>query len=383
MATSRDVKVGFFVLLGLVVSGLVIFMIGDERRMFQSKVEYQAVFKNVQGLKRGSPVRMGGVDVGTVSQVGYGKDANDPNLYVTFSMVEEDARRLRADSVAEIGDKGLLGDKMIVISPGSPGQPQLPVGGTVPSKEAEDLSSMMSKVTNIGSSAERVMGNLEKTTGTLADKDFNDGVRSSVRSLSSVLDTLDTGQGYIPRLLRDDKEADRLSHTIQSLDRATAELDRTLSGINAIVARVQHGPGFAHEVIYGESGSATLAHFGDAAEELALTLRGVREGNGVARSLIYGDDQSQQIMGNLNAVSRDLRIIMADVRAGKGTVGALLVDPSVYEDIKVLLGNVQRNQVLRSLVRYSIRRDEKPGAGVHDATPPPGGGSASAPGAQP
>lgn len=380
MATTRDVKVGFFVLLGLVVTGIVIFMIGDERRMFQSKLEYQAVFHNVQGLKRGAPVRMGGVDVGTVSRVGYGTNANDANLYVHFDVVESDARRLRADSVASIEDKGLLGDKMIVIAPGSPDKAQIPAGGTVPSKEGQDMSAMISKVTKIGNSAERVMGNLEKTTDTLADKDFNDNVRSSAHSLSNVLDTLDKGDGYIPRLLRDQKEADKLSHAVSNLDHATAELDRTLANVNSIVARVQQGPGFAHEIVYGESGSKTLEHFGDAAEELAVTLRGVRQGNGVARSLIYGDDNSQQIMGNLNAASRDLRAIVSDARAGKGTIGALLVDPSVYEDIKVLLGNVQRNQVLRSLVRYSIKRDEKEGGGadVKDAPPPSGGASTTA-----
>jgi phospholipid/cholesterol/gamma-HCH transport system substrate-binding protein len=63
-------------------------------------------------------------------------------------------------------------------------------------------------------------------------------------------------------------------------------------------------------------------------------------------------------MQNLNAMSGDLKAIVADMRAGKGTLGALLVDPSIYEDLKVVLGNVERNKALRALVRYSIRRDE-------------------------
>ena len=49
------------------------------------------------------------------------------------------------------------------------------------------------------------------------------------------------------------------------------------------------------------------------------------------------------------------------MRAGKGTIGALMVDPSVYEDVKLLLGNVERNKALRALVRYSIEKDEKVG----------------------
>jgi phospholipid/cholesterol/gamma-HCH transport system substrate-binding protein len=64
-------------------------------------------------------------------------------------------------------------------------------------------------------------------------------------------------------------------------------------------------------------------------------------------------------MGNLSKMSDDLRSIVADMRAGKGTLGALLVDPSIYEDLKSAVGNVERNQVLRALVRYSIRADEQ------------------------
>ena len=64
-------------------------------------------------------------------------------------------------------------------------------------------------------------------------------------------------------------------------------------------------------------------------------------------------------MANLNAMSDDLRAIVAGVRQGKGTLGALLVDPTVYEDIKSAVGNVERNEVLRALVRYSIKADEE------------------------
>ena len=126
------------------------------------------------------------------------------------------------------------------------------------------------------------------------------------------------------------------------------------------VARVNQGPGFAHELFYGERGSDAIANFGGVSAELATTLRGIREGNGLAHSILYGgDDPSRQVSANLGAITNDLKQIMADLRAGKGTLGALLVDPSIYEDVKSVLGNVQRNDALRALVRYSIKQDEK------------------------
>jgi phospholipid/cholesterol/gamma-HCH transport system substrate-binding protein len=128
--------------------------------------------------------------------------------------------------------------------------------------------------------------------------------------------------------------------------------------VNQVLAQVRNGPGLAHEVLYGAESQKAIAQFGGAADELRQTLKGIRDGNGLARSVIYGDEASQQTMANLEAMSSDLKSIVADVRAGKGTLGALLVDPSIYEDLKVVLGNVERNKALRALVRYSIRRDE-------------------------
>src|SRR5690349_24919685 len=118
MATSKEVKVGAFVLAGLTAIGAVIFLIGDERQMFQKKERFDALFEDVQGLRRGSPVRMGGVDVGTVVSVEYGANAADKSVRVQMSVVASDAKRIRMDSVASIDSKGLPGDKMIVITVG-------------------------------------------------------------------------------------------------------------------------------------------------------------------------------------------------------------------------------------------------------------------------
>lgn len=372
MATKRDIKVGAFVLAGLAITGAVVFMIGDERSMFDAKDEYQAIFEDVQGLKRGSPVRMGGVDVGSVVEVGYSDNPKDLRLHVTVSVVRDEARRIREDSHVSIAGKGLLGDKMLVITPGDPSKPPIPAGEVIPTDQTPGLEETLQKLTGIGDKAERVVSNLEKTTGALSDDKFTKDLQGTVSSLNNILKAVDQGDGYAKKLLHDPNEAERLSRTLANLERSSAELNQVLHGVNSVVGRVRSGPGFVHEVVYGDGPGKTMNQFGNAADEVALTLRGIREGNGPAKSLIYGDEGSQELMGNLNAMSRDLRHIVADVRKGKGTVGALLVDPSVYEDLKMMLGNVERNKTLRALVRYSIKQDEKaPKVEVTDPGPSP------------
>src|ERR1700685_3549504 len=99
---SRNFKVGLFVLTGLFFSGLVIFLIGDERRLFESAVVYTAAFSDVQGLKAGAPIRMGGVDIGHVSSVGYGPGAGDTTIFVKLSVVRSESGRIKTDSLVKV-----------------------------------------------------------------------------------------------------------------------------------------------------------------------------------------------------------------------------------------------------------------------------------------
>jgi phospholipid/cholesterol/gamma-HCH transport system substrate-binding protein len=317
---------------------------------------------------------MGGVDVGQVASVGYGADERNSQLRVAMDIVRSESRRIRQDSVATIGNKGLLGDKMVVIKVGSPDRPALLAGATVASEAPSDLSKLTDRLGAITEKADVVMGNLEKTTETLANPEMQEDLKGAVKSLGRILRTVDEGDGYVSRLLKDPAEANRMSQAVANLDRATAQLDQLLASATVAVNRVNQGPGFAHDVLYGEGPNEAVAQIGRAAGELATTLEGVRKGNGLAHSVVYGDDATQQLIGDLDKIAHDAREIVAGVRAGKGTIGALLVDPSVYEDVKALLGNVERNKALRALVRYSIQRDEKV-APVQMVDPRPGPGN--------
>ncbi len=359
MALAREAKVGVFMLAGLAVLGGMVFMIGQERNMFAPKLRYQTTFDNVEGLQRGSPVRMGGVDVGVVATVGHSKDPSDPRLYVTLEIVEDEARRIRLDSVATIEGKGLLGDKLVALSPGTVGKPRIEPGGVIPSSQSQDLTRAIAQVGTMAAKAERILTNLEHSTNALADDGLHKDIKAGVASLEGIFGSINRGDGYLGKLVKDRAEAERLSRVVDGLDRATQELTTTIDGLNRIVARVNEGPGFAHEVLYGQGPTETLESFGNAADEVAVTLKGIREGNGLLRGVIYGDEGSAHLAENLEVISTDVRGIVADIRAGKGTLGALLVDPSVYEDVKILLGNVSRNKALRALVRYSVEQGEQ------------------------
>jgi phospholipid/cholesterol/gamma-HCH transport system substrate-binding protein len=364
MVSSREVKVGAFVLIGLLFVGLVVFLIGDERQVFSSKVSFRAIFDDVEGLKTGSSVRMGGIDVGSIESVGYAEDSSDVRLHVKFSVVKSQARRIRTDSKVKIESKGFLGDKMIAVVAGNPKLPPIVPGGMIEAEpDQKDLQNALAHVGSITAKAEKIMENLDATTSHFAEPALQENLRSSIESLSHILHSTDQGPGYVSRLLNDRSEAERLSNTIERLDLAAVQLERSLASVAGITERIEKGPGLVHELVYSEQSSKSVAQIGEAAEQLALSLRGIREGKGMARALLFGDGNAEQSLAQVNQILGDLHGIVADVRAGKGTLGALLTDPSVYEDLKLLLGNVERNKSLRALVRYSIEQDEATHAG--------------------
>ena len=66
---SADVKVGIFVVLGIAMTFLSLFVIGQERKLWQRSAHLKARFSNVAGLKVGGQVRLSGISVGIVSKI--------------------------------------------------------------------------------------------------------------------------------------------------------------------------------------------------------------------------------------------------------------------------------------------------------------------------
>ena len=371
---TREKRVGMFVAVGLIIATIAVFLIGQNRKFWDRKVRYQAVYGAVSGLKPGAPVSMGGVDVGVVSDVKYATDAKDTRIYVNFDVVRDQAERMRSDvfeadgktikyagTVARIVNKGLLGDKMIELSLADPRCPILDPPGPVKSADPMDLNAYVAKFDAIAQKADAVLGNLQEATSAFKDKQFADDLKGTVASLHDILDGVAHKDGAAHRLLFDPQEADRIDRILGNLDHSTARLDAVLADTQDVTHQVKTGPGLAHALVYDGDLSANAA---GSLAEVHKDLEQIRTGNGLAHALLYGDADSQHLMKNVDAMSDDLRQIVANLKAGRGTIGALLVDPSIYEDIKSLVGNVERNQVLRAVVRYSIKQDEL-------KTPPP------------
>lgn len=367
VAVKREIKVGIFVLLGLIVAGAIIFMIGDERRVFDKHFRLHVAFDDVAGLKPGAPVRMGGVDVGTVDGVKFSPDLRDKRLHVYFTIVQVAYNRIHEDSSVTISNKGLLGDKMLEVTQGSEGLPHIPDGGEIKGIPPQEFGHFIAKADEIADLTKKTLQNVEAVTKGFADPKVGEDMKATIASIRTILGDAATHDGFIKRLTSDPKMAEHLDAVFVEAAKAGKSVDGVAADVRLLMKQAKEGPGFAHTLLYSKDGEVIAKSMAKASEELAHTMEAIRTGKGAIHELVYGDEGGK-LAKDIEGITADVRAIVADVRAGKGTLGALLTDPSLYEDMKSILGNVERNQVLRAIVRYTIKQDESKG-GV--ATQPP------------
>jgi len=391
-----ELRVGLFVLIALAVTAAVSFVIGKQRNVFETKTTYRVFFDDVGGLRAGSPVRLSGVSVGTVSSVELQPDGR---IEVQFRIVDRAAHLVRGTpkectfdlrmrreaqrrddlarrklaaaagreppapaaiaqcTVASLDTKGLLGDRLIDLTVGAelpPWDPELPLptGGTSGMQGAIDGAIETMESVNA------VARDLRAATAPLADQQLTQDLKETTSHLKAISDKLAHGDGAIQRLINDPKTGDRVEETLANLNATSAELAQTARSLRAIADEVRQGDGTAHELVYGQEGKRAIASVGRAADEIATLLKDVRTSEGTVHDLIY-EDAATDLLANLTRASGDLAAITSDVRKGRGTLGALITDPSIYEDVKRLVGDLERNEILKALVRYSIQQDEK------------------------
>jgi len=347
-----ELKVGVFVFVAILIGSALVFTIGSQNNLFIAQTKYETLFRDVVGLRAGSPVRMAGMNVGTVTEIDIG---NDGKIHVIFGVREDKTRFIREGSVVSIGSKGMLGDQLLEVTVGK-GKP-IPPGGRIKSIETTALSQYVRKAGKLLSAAESTADNILTGTAALGDPQFGQDIRQAASDVSKILTEVAEGDGLLNRIITDAKLARSVEATIRNLQETSEKLSATTDNVYAITRQVRFGDGLVNKVLFSSDSSQVIDNLVTATTEVASMLNEVRENDSTVHRLLYTDDATD-LLNNLTQISEDLKAVSYQIRQGRGTLGGLLTDPSLYEDLKRLVGDLQRNEILRALVRYSIKKDE-------------------------
>jgi phospholipid/cholesterol/gamma-HCH transport system substrate-binding protein len=351
------IRAGLFIALGLGLALLVVFVIGKERNLFDKQNVYSGAFENVDGLQFDSPVRLGGVNVGRVTSIRFGSDLGDKRIIVTMEVVKKYEARIRKDSVARITNRGVLGDKAVDISIGNPDQPALPDGAELLTGTSGDISSILKATGEIIDNTVGITRDLRAGVATYTSPELQKDVKEAVTSVKNILREVETGKGLLHAVVYDKGLTSDVKAILTEASASAARLDAAVTKVDALLADVKAGQGTLHALIYDKKIADSLTELGRAAGEVSTLVNDAKtRKDGVVYQLVYGD--SRVLLSDLGQAAADVKALTTKINKGEGSLGAIINDPTVYEDLKEILGNVKRNRVLRELVRYSISNAE-------------------------
>jgi hypothetical protein len=144
---STAFRAGVLVVLALLFLSIGIFLIGNKEFLFSSTYRLKADFQNVAGLNNGAEVRIGGIHQGTVKEIDLPSQP-DGTVTVVMNLRTQTRNIVKKDSRASIKTEGLLGDKYVEISFGSPTAEAVGNYDTIASETPKDMSEETRALTN-------------------------------------------------------------------------------------------------------------------------------------------------------------------------------------------------------------------------------------------
>lgn len=214
ISVSQKIKTGLFVLLSLFLLLTIVFLIGKQKNMFGGTFSVYAHFKNISGLKEGNYVRYAGINAGNVDNISI---LNDTTVVVMMILQKQIRPFIKQDATASIGSDGLMGDKLVVISPGSYTSPLVKEGGQVKASNPVDI--------------DRIVNNLSK---------ISDNAQALTGSLASVMTKINNGEGSFGRLINDDRLVKNLEGTLSSAQETVGSVRKAAGNANDNMEAAKH-----------------------------------------------------------------------------------------------------------------------------------------------
>jgi phospholipid/cholesterol/gamma-HCH transport system substrate-binding protein len=328
---SIEVKVGALIMVALGLLGAFVVVMGG--LSFEPSFTVYVSFHNPGGLQAGAPVRISGVKVGRVSSIEFRGGKMDPKTREPEPIIRAVAKlekryqeAIRENSRWFVTSQGVLGEMFLAVEPGSYERPMLPDGAVVQGISPPRLDLLLSESYELLHRAYiGITNNEQKITETF------DGLHRTLRGsgafferneqkLNTMVDNFTGLSGDAKETLAAAREryidGPQVTRILNDVERTTGALGQNLPPL------LSDGRELASN---GKKLAAALAS-DDQLERYRTATRDIGEAAGQAKRLAH-----------------DAQSLVAHVQQGKGTVGALVMDEALYDDLQEMLRDLKHN----------------------------------------
>lgn len=226
----RNIAVGIFVISGFALFSLGIFLIGKQNSAFRRHIEIYTEFANIDGVAKGTKVRVAGMDAGEVADLAV-PDRPSAKFRLKLKIDQRVHALVRADSVVTIATEGVVGDKFLFIHPGSEQAPEAGSLTTLSSREPLDLGDLMEQGADmLKDTNSRVKDVSGKLNGAL------DAITTTVNNANDIVVGLKQGRGAAGVLLQDKRTAEGVRQTVENIEQATSALSHASTQVDTLVS---------------------------------------------------------------------------------------------------------------------------------------------------
>lgn len=305
------IKVGLVITAAFLILLVAVFFSGNIQNIFSKKEELKIQFKDIVGLRKGAPVWILGLEEGSVKDI---------TLHPTYGVIVTIAVNKNAlgfvgkDSRATILTMGLLGDKYIELSTGSPqAEPIRPAEMIKGSSEMglrEVMGQFMERIDRLVTKVEGGQGTIPKL---LNDPALYNNLIGATQRLSAFLENLGNSKGTLKLLIEDPSLYKRISEAASSLE----EFSRRINQSSGTLRNLIDDPTLYNKTL---TAASQIEEFG----------RKLNEGQGTLKRII----EDPALYENLNRDLKEISSILETIGKGEGLAGALIQDKELTRELK-------------------------------------------------
>ena len=380
-----QLRVGIFVLLGLVVLGFLILNASGDFNPFEQKMHLRARFADADGLREGAEVQLAGVHIGKVDRVNLlPPDSAEKEKVEAIIIVDKnlDGRpisdRIRTDSIAQLVATSLLAnDKMINITPGTQKGGAVTENYILPTNKAMSINQLtetgnelLQQINKLAVPANDILQKANQGEGTLGrivnDESLYNNLDATVAEtkltmakLQNTFDRINRGEGSAGKLLNDPALYNNLNQTVSQLEQISRDLR---------AGRGTAGKLISDDALYNETRAAvadlrvTASKLNNVADDFRTITNDLNEGKGTAGKFLKDEqlyNDTRLAISRFNTTAEKFEIILSDAQNGKGTLGKLLTDETLYQNTNQTISNINQISSEGTKLIYDFRQNPK------------------------
>lgn len=327
--TWSKLKVGALITFALFILFLSVFLAGSIEDILSPKVDLYAQISDVKGLRKGAPVWLSGVEIGSIKAI---RLHPDYGTMVDISINRDALAFIKKDSKASVLTMGLLGDKYVELSLGSPDAEPARPGDIIKGIHQIELKEVMEagavsikKMNEFMEKMGRLIENIERGEGTIAkflsDPTIYNNLKETTHNLSVILKDINNEKGTMGMLIKDPMLYNKLLGTTSSAEKLVVKLNEgaekvieTSTSIEAFTKKLNEGSGSLKMLA---EDPALYENLNKASAKLSSILEKVESGEGAAGAFLTDKDlgieireiifQLRELTGRINELTKDIK----------------------------------------------------------------------------